>query len=80
MEFKGGYLIMLALSVAIVASIAAISGAFGVAIVVRSVVQGISRQPEMRSPLQTLLFIGAPLVEALPILAIVIAFMLFGQL
>lgn len=71
---------MLALSVAIVASIAAISGAFGVAIVVRSVVQGISRQPEMRSPLQTLLFIGAPLVEALPILAIVIAFMLFGQL
>lgn len=69
-----------ALSVAIVAGLAAISGAFGVAIVVRSVVQGISRQPEMRGPLQTLLFIGAPLVEALPILAIVIAFMLFGQL
>ncbi|MFA9560179.1 F0F1 ATP synthase subunit C [Evansella sp. AB-rgal1] len=68
------------LSVAIVASIAAVAGAFGVAIVVRSVVQGVTRQPEMRGPLQTLLFIGAPLVEAIPIFAIVIAFMLLGNL
>ncbi|MBU9724377.1 MULTISPECIES: ATP synthase F0 subunit C [Bacillaceae] len=67
-------------SVALVASIAALAGAFGVAIVVRSVVQGISRQPEMRGPIQLLLFIGAPLVEAIPILAIVIAFMLYGSL
>ncbi|MBU9712916.1 MULTISPECIES: F0F1 ATP synthase subunit C [Evansella] len=68
------------LAVAIVASFAAIAGAFGVAIVVRSVVQGIARQPEMRGPIQLLLFIGAPLVEAVPILAIVIAFMLYGSL
>ncbi|UCZ55410.1 F0F1 ATP synthase subunit C [Bacillus shivajii] len=71
---------MLALSVAIVAGLAALAGAFGVAIVVRSVVQGISRQPEMKGPIQLLLFIGAPLVEAIPILAIVIAFMLYGQM
>ncbi|MBB5174075.1 F0F1 ATP synthase subunit C [Texcoconibacillus texcoconensis] len=67
---------MEALAVAIVASFAALSAAIGVAIVVRSTLQGITRQPELRGPLQTVMFIGIPLVEALPILAIVIAFLL----
>ena len=69
-----------ALSVAIVAGLAALSGAFGVAIIAKAVIESTARQPELRGQFQTLLFIGAPLAEALPILAIVIAFMLFGQL
>lgn len=67
---------MLFLSIAIVTGIAAISGAFGVALVVRSTIEGITRQPEVRGSLQTIMFIGVPLVEALPILAIVISFLL----
>ncbi|MCR6098555.1 F0F1 ATP synthase subunit C [Salipaludibacillus agaradhaerens] len=69
-----------AIAVAIVASFAAIAGAFGVAIVVKSTLQGITRQPEIRGPLQTIMFIGVPLVEALPIFAIVIAFLLLGNI
>jgi len=70
----------IAIAVAIVAGVAAISGAFGVAIVVKAALQGVTRQPEMRGPLQTIMFIGVPLVEALPIFAIVIAFILMGNM
>ncbi|MCE7792471.1 F0F1 ATP synthase subunit C [Salipaludibacillus sp. CUR1] len=69
-----------AIAVAITAGLAALAGAFGVAIVVRSTLQGITRQPEIRGPLQTVMFIGVPLVEALPIFAIVIAFLLLGNM
>lgn len=69
-----------ALSVAIAAGLAALGGAFGVAIIAKAVIESTARQPELSGRFQTLLFIGAPLAEALPILAIVIAFMLYGQL
>ncbi|UTR12205.1 MULTISPECIES: F0F1 ATP synthase subunit C [Evansella] len=69
-----------AIAVAIVAGLAAIGGAFGVAMVVSATLQGITRQPEIRGNLQTVMFIGIPLVEALPIIAIVVAFLLYGQL
>lgn len=65
-----------AIAVAITAGLAAIAGAYGVAYVVGHTLQGITRQPEIRGPLQTIMFIGIPLVEALPIFAIVIAFLL----
>ncbi|WP_096185874.1 F0F1 ATP synthase subunit C [Evansella halocellulosilytica] len=69
-----------ALAVGIVAGLAAIGGAFGVAIVVSSTLQGITRQPEMRGPLQTVMFIGIPLVEALPIIGVVMSILLYLQL
>ncbi|QKS72752.1 F0F1 ATP synthase subunit C [Paenalkalicoccus suaedae] len=71
---------LVAIAVGIVAGLAAIAGAFGVAIVVANTLQGVTRQPEMRGPLQTIMFIGVPLVEALPIFAIVIAFLLLGNI
>jgi len=40
---------------------------------------GIARQPESRSTLQTTMFLGIGLVEALPIIAIVIAFIALGR-
>ncbi|GAE27234.1 ATP synthase C chain [Halalkalibacter wakoensis JCM 9140] len=70
---------MEALAVAITAGLAAIAAAFGVAIIVKATVEGVTRQPELRGALQTLMFIGVPLAEAVPIMAIVISFLLlFG--
>lgn len=70
---------MEALAVAITAGLAAIAAAFGVAIIVKATVEGVTRQPELRGTLQTLMFIGVPLAEAVPIIAIVISFLLlFG--
>lgn len=70
---------MVFLSAAIVAGLAAIAGAFGVAMIVRATLEGVTRQPEIKGSLQTLMFIGVPLAEALPILAIVISFIILGN-
>lgn len=67
------------LAAAIVAGLAAIAGAVGVALVVGKTIEGVTRQPEIKGSLQTLMFIGVPLVEALPILGIVIAFIILGN-
>ncbi|GAE33637.1 MULTISPECIES: F0F1 ATP synthase subunit C [Bacillaceae] len=70
---------MEALAVAIVAGLAAIGGSIAVAIIVRATLEGVTRQPELKGTLQTLMFIGVPLAEAVPIIAIVISFLLlFG--
>ncbi|WP_332691996.1 F0F1 ATP synthase subunit C [Halalkalibacter lacteus] len=70
---------MEALAVAIVAGLAAIGGAIAVAIIVKATLEGVTRQPELKGTLQTLMFIGVPLAEAVPIIAIVISFLLlFG--
>lgn len=67
---------MTALAVAIVAGLAAIGGAFAVAIIVKATIEGTTRQPELKGTLQTLMFIGVPLAEAVPIIAVVIGFLL----
>lgn len=70
----------IALAAGIAAGLSALAGAIGVAIVVSNTLQGITRQPEMRAPLQTVMFIGVPLVEALPILGIVVSILLYLQM
>ncbi|MFB4213550.1 F0F1 ATP synthase subunit C [Shouchella sp. 1P09AA] len=65
------------LAAGIAAGLAALGGAIGVAIIVKAVLEGVARQPEQRGPLQTLMFIGAPLAEAVPILAVVLAFLMY---
>lgn len=67
------------LAAAIAAGLAAVGGAIGVAIIVKAALEGVSRQPELRGTLQTLMFIGVPLAEAVPIIAIVISFLLLFQ-
>ncbi|QQK77984.1 F0F1 ATP synthase subunit C [Salicibibacter cibarius] len=70
---------MAQLAAGIAAGLAAIGGGIAVAIIVKGVLEGVSRQPELRGTLQTLMFIGIPLAEAVPIIAIAISFMLvFG--
>lgn len=68
---------IIAIGAGLAAGFAGIAGAIGVAMVVSNTLQGITRQPEMRGPLQTVMFIGVPLVEALPIIAIVVSILLY---
>ena len=47
--------------------------------IVSRTVEGIARQPEARGALQTTMFIGVALVEAIPIIAVVVAFIVMNQ-
>ncbi|WP_100405712.1 F0F1 ATP synthase subunit C [Bacillus solitudinis] len=67
------------LGAAIAAGLAAIGGSIAVAIIVKATLEGVARQPELKGTLQTLMFIGVPLAEAVPIIAIVISFLLLFQ-
>ncbi|MFC0852834.1 F0F1 ATP synthase subunit C [Halalkalibacter oceani] len=67
------------LAAGIAAGLAAIGGGIAVALIVAATIQGVTRQPELRGTLQTLMFIGVPLAEAVPIIAIVISFLLLFQ-
>lgn len=64
---------------AFVAGLAAIGASIGNGLVVSKTIDGMSRQPEMSGQLRVTMFIGVALIEALPILAIVIAFILLGK-
>ncbi len=68
-----------ALAAAIAIGLAALGAGFGNGMIVSRTVEGIARQPELRAPLQTTMFIGVALVEAIPIIAVVVAFMVMGQ-
>ncbi|MED4301523.1 MULTISPECIES: F0F1 ATP synthase subunit C [Geobacillus] len=67
------------LAAAIAIGLAALGASIGNALIVSRTVEGIARQPEARGMLQTTMFIGVALVEAIPIIAVVIAFMVQGQ-
>ena len=65
-----------ALAAAIAIGLAALGAGFGNGMIVSRTVEGIARQPEARGALQTTMFIGVALVEAIPIIAAVIAIVL----
>ncbi|GLO67666.1 F0F1 ATP synthase subunit C [Oceanobacillus kimchii] len=64
-----------ALAAAIAIGLAALGAGLGNGMIVSRTVEGIARQPELRGALQGTMFIGVALVEAIPIIAAVIAFM-----
>lgn len=67
----------------IAAAIAVGLGAFGAALgnglIVSRTVEGIARQPEAKGSLQTTMFIGVGIVEAIPIITVVLAFLFMGM-
>jgi len=67
------------LAAALAVGLAAIGAGLGNGMIVSRTVEGIARQPELRGTLQTTMFIGIALVEAIPIIAVVIAFMVMGR-
>jgi F-type H+-transporting ATPase subunit c len=64
---------------AIAIGLAALGAGIGNGLIVSRTVEGIARQPEAQGKLQTTMFIGVALVEAIPIIAVVIAFIVMGQ-
>lgn len=67
------------LAAAIAIGLAALGAGIGNALIVSKTLEGMARQPEARGMLQTTMFIGVALVEAIPIIAVVIAFMVQGK-
>ncbi|WP_298704842.1 F0F1 ATP synthase subunit C [uncultured Veillonella sp.] len=63
-------------SACFVAGLAALAAAFGDAFAASKAFDGMTRQPEMAGKIMTNLFIVIGLIEAIPIIAIVIAIVL----
>ena len=68
-----------ALAAAIAVGLGALGAGIGNGMIVSKTVEGVARQPELRGQLQTIMFIGIGLVEALPIIGVVIALMVMGR-
>lgn len=64
------------LAAAIVAGLAAFAASWGNGQVISKTIEGIARQPESANELRSTMFIGVGLIEAVPILAIVVAFLI----
>jgi F-type H+-transporting ATPase subunit c len=70
---------MEALAAAIAVGLGALGAGLGNGMVVSKTVESMSRQPELRGPLQTTMFIGVGIIEVVPLIGAVIAFLiLFG--
>ncbi|MGX7349878.1 F0F1 ATP synthase subunit C [Dolosicoccus paucivorans] len=67
---------MEAISAAIAVSIAAVAASIGNGMVISKTIESIARQPELEDRLRTTMFLGVGLIEAVPIMAVVIAFIL----
>jgi F-type H+-transporting ATPase subunit c len=67
------------IAAAIAIGLAALGAGIGNGLIVSRTVEGVARQPELQGKLQTLMFIGIALVEALPIIGVVIAFIVLGR-
>ncbi|NDI36842.1 F0F1 ATP synthase subunit C [Chengkuizengella sediminis] len=61
------------LAAAIAIGLGALGAGIGNGLIVGRTIEGISRQPELRGTLQTTMFIGIGLVEALPVISLVFA-------
>jgi len=68
-----------ALAAAIAIGLAALGAGLGNGMIVSRTVEGIARQPEAKSSLTGTMILGVAFVEAIPIMAVVIAFMVVGR-
>ncbi|WP_270236592.1 F0F1 ATP synthase subunit C [Lactobacillus delbrueckii] len=64
------------LAAALVAGMAALAASLGNGKVISTTIESIARQPESAGNLRATMFIGVGLIEAVPILALVIAFLI----
>ena len=64
------------LAAALVAGLAALAASLGNGRVISKTIESIARQPESAGNLRATMFIGVGLIEAVPIVAIVIAFLI----
>ncbi len=71
---------MLSLSLPVSVGLAAIGSGIGLGRAVGSAMEAIGRQPEATGKIQTAMIIGAALIEALTIYALVVFFILSGKI
>lgn len=69
-----------AIALGLIFGLAALGAAIGNGLVISRVIDGTARQPEVRGSLMGLMFLGLGLVEAVPIIAVAIGFILLGNL
>lgn len=67
------------LAAAIAVGLGALGAGIGIGLIGSKTVEGIARQPEMRGPLTGTMIMAFAFVEAIPIIAAVIAFMVMGR-
>ena len=72
MEAQG----LFALAAAIAVGCSAIGAGIGDGLVSSKVIEGITRQPELRGQLMSTMFVAIGLIEAMPIIGVVVAFIL----
>lgn len=63
----------------IAAAAAALAAGYGNGLVISHTIDSMARQPQIASQLRTTMFIGVGLIEAVPILALVVAFMVMNR-
>ena len=64
------------LAAALAVGLAALGASIGNGLVISKTIESVARQPELDSKIRTLMFLGVGLIEAIPIMAVVIAFIL----
>lgn len=62
-----------AIAIGIMLGLAAVGAAIGIGLMGGRFLEGVARQPEMASSLQTKMFLLAGLIDAIPIIAVAIA-------
>lgn len=65
------------LAAALAIGLGALGAGVGNGLIVSKTVEGIARQPELRGSLQTTMFIGVALVEAIPIIGVVFGILFY---
>lgn len=68
---------MVFLAAGIMVGLAALGAGFGIGSIGSKTVESIARQPEAQGSLRTTMFIAMAMVEAVPIIAVVLAFLFY---
>lgn len=69
-----------AIGMGLAAGLSAAGSAIGDGLACGRAIEGIARQPEAKGNVMTLMFISVGLIESLPIIGIVVAFILMGKM
>ncbi|MCL5780986.1 MAG: F0F1 ATP synthase subunit C [Firmicutes bacterium] len=69
-----------ALAAGLAVGLGALGAGVGNGLCTGKAIESIARQPEAKGTIQTTMFISVGLIESIPIIAVVIAFMLFGKI
>lgn len=70
----------LAITTPLAVAIAAVGSAIGLGLAVRGAMEAIGRQPEASGKITTTMIIGAALIEALTIYALIVFFIALGKM